>query len=267
MTKSEMIEKIKLLREETGVAITECRKALEETEGDLEQAKEVLRKKSIYVASNKSQRVTKEGLLITTLEDQKVLLLEINCETDFTSRSDKFQNFAQKISAFIIKNDLESINQLEEEPYKTTIDALKNQLILETGENIIIKRFQLLTTDKNIGIYNHNNKIGCVVILEGGHQKLANEVAIHIVGFNPLAISEEELPQDVIEKEMELVQLPTTEPHLKDTILQGKLAKFKKQNALLSQNFIHDNLHTVGHVLQQHNARIVSFYRWQLGSQ
>lgn len=261
-----MIGKIKSLRSETGIAIAECRKALEEAAGDLIKAKEILRKKSMYVAANKSIRTAKEGAIIIKADDKKILMLEVNCETDFNSRSDQFKDFLERIASFMLAKNLTSLEQLEG-IHREEIESLKSNFILTTGENVVIRRLISLPLNNNVGFYNHNNKIGSIVSLEGGDKKLANELAMHIVAFNPMVIRTEDISQEILDEQKEIFMSSLSDKSLdlQEKIVAGKLKKFAEEQALYHQKFLKDETMTVEQLLKMRNANLMVFHRFQLG--
>lgn len=245
------IDEVKKLREETGISIMECRKALEQSNGDKEKALLILKKRSSEVAVKKSDREVKDGF-ITVVEDfGKIAIVSLQCETDFVSKNSDFQSLGKKIAEIAIKEGKEKA----EETSKSEIDSI----IQKIGENIQLGKIELLEANQNHGIYIHDGKKGAFVELEGGDKELARDIAMHITAMNPEFISLQEISEDIKTKVTELMkeEIDASKPkEIQEKMLLGKVASYFKERVLTEQLFIKDPNVTIGKLLDQKNAKI-----------
>lgn len=268
---SNMLENIKLLRDRTGVGMMECKKVLSETNGDVEQAIELLRKAGQAKAVKKSSRVAAEGIIGLYSTDKQAAVIEVNSETDFVARDENFKEFVQQATNAVFScksNDLEVIKQSEVDG--ETLEIKREKLIAKIGENISIRRAQYFSEDTyNVASYLHNSKIGVVVIFSGGNQELGRDIAMQIAAENPLVIKSSELSQDLLDKEKEIFYEKAHKigkPADKiDMIVSNQIKKFANDSSLLGQFFVKDPSITVEKLLQQNNMEIVKFIRVEVG--
>lgn len=255
------VAQIKKLRDITGAGMSDCQNALFETNGDLEKATELLRKKGEQLADKKSSRTANEGCISIIKKDSKISVVGLNCETDFVARNSDF------ISA--TKEFAEKLLELGRDNFETiALEKIKNELIVKIGENLKIAFFDLLE-GQTIDYYLHsNNKIACVVNLSGGSEELARDIAMHVTAMNPKYLNSSEIPTDIIEKEKEIYkeQLGSEgkPENIIENILKGKLEKFYKENCLVNQLFVKDDSKTISKLLEENKAEIIKFYRYSL---
>lgn len=233
---------VKKLRELTGAGMMACKEALGETNGDLDAAVDYLRKKGLAAAQKKQGRIAAEGAVATLVAGKKAVVVEVNCETDFVSKGDEFQNFAAKIAKYALENEPADINVLKDAKATEV-----NELTLKCGEKVDIRRFELIKTDGVIGSYNHGGRIGVLVNLKttasgNAVEELAKDLAMHVAAANPLFINGSDIDESFKQKEAEIYAGQLKEEGKPDNmiekIVQGKLAKLAKEVCLLEQTFV-----------------------------
>jgi elongation factor Ts len=279
---------VKELRERTGAGMMDCKKALAETGGDMEAAVDWLRAKGLSAAAKKAGRTAAEGLVGVAVEGRKGALVEVNSETDFVAKNEQFQQFVRNVAKLALESDgnVETLLGADYPGGGTVEEALTNN-IATIGENQSLRRAALLEVSKGAVVpYVHNavapglGKIGVLVALESGAdeetlQQLGKQVAMHIAAANPQALNGEDLDPEMIERErgiaMEKAKESGKPQNIVDKMVEGSLAKFRKENALLSQLFVMDNKTPVSEVLASagkeagSDIRISAFVRFQLG--
>lgn len=262
---------IKVLRERTGLGFMACKKALEESDGNLDAAVDYLRKSSGVKADGKSARETSEGVIsLQVAPDQsRGVLLEINCETDFVARSDDFQTFVANLAQTALQADAAEVSQLPEQP---EIEQTRAELVQKLGENIRIRRIEVLPGDSGcrIGGYLHSNhKMGALVVMVGEGVELANQIAMHVAAESPLVVSAEEVPAEVLERERAVYVAQADEmnkpPEMRDKIVAGRLKKFCAGISLLEQDYVRDPDIKVGALLEREGSSVTSILRFELG--
>lgn len=264
---------VKELRERTGAGMMECKKALVETDGDIDAAIEMMRKSGMAKADKKAGRVAADGAIViqTDMDKKNAVIVEINSETDFVAKGDDFKNFANAVTAGILANkpaDTSALNDMKLESGES-VDEARRALIAKIGENISVRRFAAVSTSGVIGAYSHGERIGVVVDLEGGDESLAKDIAMHIAASKPVCISADEMPADVVAKEREIFEAQAKESGKPDDIIakmvDGRVSKFLKENTLLGQPFVKDPDQTIEKLLKAANARVVFFARYEVG--
>ncbi len=251
------MENIKQLRNTTGAGIVDCKKAIEEAGGDIKKAVEILRKKGIAKAAKRSSREAKEGVIVVDVNKQadEGYISEVNSETDFVARNEKFQQFTQKVLEIIKKNKPKSKEELmnltmDNGTVKENLDNLSGTL----GEKLDIKRYEILS-GQTIAAYSHmGGRIGVLAVLnKEGEQELAYNIAMHIAAANPRYINPDDVPNEEIEKEKEIYReqlLKEGKPeNIIDKILEGKINKYFKEVCLVKQEYIKDDKKCVGDIL------------------
>jgi elongation factor Ts len=246
------------LRKMTGAGMMDCKKALVEAEGDFDKAQQIIREKGMAVANKRSDREASEGVVLAKVDGTKGAIISLNCETDFVAKNEKFVQFAEKILDKALENlpaDLEGLNNLE-------IDGMKisDKIIEQTGvigEKIDLKYFDKIETEQVSAYIHSDKKLATLVGLSksGIDEQVGKDVAMQIAAMDPIAVNKDQIPQDTIEKELEIGRnqaLAEGKPaELVDKIAQGKLNKFFKESTLLSQAFIKENKISVQQYLQQ----------------
>ncbi len=264
---------VKELREITGVGMMDCKKALSETDGDLEKAVEYLRKAGQAKADKKASRVAAEGkiLISADTENNQHTILEINCETDFVAKDEKFNKFSESVLQALTRNSVSTVEELSGiEENGSTIDDERKKLIAEIGENISIRRFSFLNSDNTVGSYIHMGRIGVMVEVEGSQDEdLAKDLAMHIAANNPLYKDQNDVPAKELEKEKEILKaqaLAEGKPEdIIEKMIQGRLNKYLEQITLYGQPFVKDPDIKVSKLLENAGASIKGFIRYELG--
>ncbi len=266
---------VKELRERTNAGMMECKKALVESNGDLEMAIEALRKAGQAKAVKKASRTAGEGtIVVLAANDAKsAVLVEVNCETDFVAREEKFMQFAKSAATIALQNKLSVVEDLQ----KAT-DAARLELVGQLGENITVRRIALHTVrDGVVGAYAHGDangvRIGALVVLKKGNVESARDLAMQVAAMNPEYLTTAEIPQVRLDKEKE-IYLAQTADQLREEgkpldklemIVAGKLKKFSKEVSLLGQPFVKDPNLTVEKWLKEVGAEVQSFVRFEVG--
>ncbi len=264
---------VKELREKSGAGMMDCKKALTETNGDLEKAIEYLREKGILKAGKKSTRIAAEGLVSLYVSDDAKIgaIVEVNSETDFVAKNDKFVKFVDDLAKMIVEKDLETIEDLKAAEYEgKTVEEFLTELIATIGENMNIRRFKKLKTEGKIVPYLHGNgSIAVFVDLVKGSDDVATDVAMQITAMKPEFFNKEEVPTDRVEKEKEIlseqVKNEGKPAELAEKIALGKLGKFYEEICLLEQKFVKDSHISISEYLKQNNTEIKGFVRIEKG--
>ncbi|GIV58773.1 MAG: elongation factor Ts [Bacteroidetes bacterium] len=268
---------VKRLRDITGVGMMDCKKALEEAGGDFDAAIDLLRKKGQKVAAKRADREANEGLIVTAATDDQrtAVLVEVNCETDFVARNEEFQQFAQKLADLVLRErpaDREALLALPFEGGRTVADALTD-MTGKIGEKIDVRRFAVVSTDtgKVVTYIHPGARLGVLVEVEGeGDVETAGrDVAMQVAALNPVAVTVDEVPEEVKAKELEIAREAARNEgkpeHILENIAQGKLKRFFKDSVLVEQPFVKDASMTVKEMLKQAGATVKRFVRFALG--
>ena len=262
---------VKELRERTGLGMMDCKKALSEADGDMEKAIEDLRKASGLKAAKKASRVAAEGVVLTKIADggSYGAIIEVNSETDFVARDENFLGFAdQVLQASFSDKEADTATLLA-----SGIEDARQALVQKIGENINLRRIERLSVEGDtagvIENYVHNNKIGVLIALRGGDAALARDIAMHIAAVNPMVIRAEDVPEDVLAKESEIYSAQAQESGKPEEIIkkmiEGRLRKFVSEISLMEQAFVKNPDSKVGKLLQEANAEVVQFARFEVG--
>lgn len=264
---------VKELRERTGLGMMECKKALVEADGDIEKAIDDMRKSGQAKAAKKAGRTAAEGGVVIATNDANTVavMVEINSETDFVARDDNFLNFCDKVANAALaagETDAAKIAELKLED-GSTVEEARQALVQKIGENIQVRRAAKLETDGAIGAYVHGGRIGVLVALKGGDAELGKDVAMHVAAVNPMVISGDQVPAEVLEKEKEIIRAqPDMEgkpAEIVEKMLGGRINKFLKEVSLLDQPFVKDPNTTVGALVKGAGAEVVAFERLVVG--
>jgi len=262
---------VKELRERSGAGMMDCKKALEKVDGDLEAAIEYLRKSGIAKAAKKAGRTAAEGLVLAKQNETCVCLVEINCETDFVANDKNFRSFADLVAEKILVEGPENLEALKScGTSEGSIEEVATELSAKVGEKIDLRRFVMIEKKHQIaGIYLHGNKIGVVALVESSNETVARNIAMHIAATNPLAISSDDLQEDVLEKEREIHRSQAEETgkpaEIIEKMVSGRMKKFIAENTLLGQSYVKDNEKTVAAYLEETKSSISKFYRIEVG--
>ncbi len=276
---------VKELRERTGAGMMECKKSLVEANGNMDAAANLLRKAGAAKADKKVGRIATEGVVAIMGDNRAMVILEVNCETDFTARNDDFTAYVEAVAKRVLAGrpvDLDALNALSlEDDGVSVADSLKD-LIGKVGENMGVRRFEVVT-GSNLGSYLHKvgptARIGVIVALEGGSAALAKDIAMHIAASKPQFIDADAVGPEVLEKERTVLAEQAKEEAKRrgkpadtaEKMVVGRMNKFLKEIALLSQTFVKDTelpaseRRTVEELLKASDAKVVSFTRFELG--
>jgi elongation factor Ts len=252
-------EQIKELRDSTGISVMQCKRALEEADGNMEKALAILKKTSSDIALKKADRSLNSGSVMIKSEGNKTVLVGLLCETDFVAKNEDFTSLLEKITALVLKDGIEKM--------KAGAKEMIDQIIQKTGENIQLGEVYEIIGDV-VGNYVHNNKTGVIVSLIGGNVDLAKDIAMHITAMKPEYISQNEIIEDVkntmlevFEKEVANINKPE---EIKKKMLEGKMATYFKEKTLLDQAFIKNGDETVGQLLEKAKAKIKEVKRYSI---
>ena len=264
-------DSVKQLRERTGAGMMECKKALVETNGDLDAAAELMRKSGLAKADKKAARIAAEGTVAIERSGNNAALVEVNCETDFVARSDEFQAFAKAVAAAALKSSPTSLEDLLKlDAGGSTVDEQRRALVAKIGENMSVRRFVVVASPGPLGTYIHGSRIGSVVALQGGDENLARDIAMHVAAVNPAYIDAGDVPADILNKEREILAEQTKAekkpPEIIAKMVEGRLRKYLAEITLMGQPFIKDEEVTVEKLVKKAGAKVTMFARYEVGA-
>ena len=260
---------VKELRDRTGLGMMDCKKALVEADGKMELAIEELRKKSVLKAAKKSGRITANGLLGLKLSEDlsRAAIVEINIETDFAAKNEKFISFVSKVANAVYQSE-EDLTILME----SGLDQERETLVQEIGENISVRRAERLSAPKGgcVAAYVHSDNLkGCLVALDTTNSDLGRDIAMHITAINPMVIRSEDISEETIDKEREIYLSQAQESgkpqDIVDKMVDGRIKKFLSEVSLVDQPFVKEPDKKIGDLLQEANSEILSFCRLEVG--
>ncbi len=261
---------VKELRERTGAGMMECKKALVETDGDLEAAQEQLRKKGQAKAEKKAGRIAAEGRIELAGGADGAVLVEVNCETDFVAKDENFLGFARQAAELALQHNTDDVATLLALAVDgDTLDAARLALVTKIGENINVRRLSRLEPAGAVGAYLHGARIGVIVDVEGGDEELRKDLAMHIAATSPRCVSADDLPSAEVEKERAILADQAAQegkpPEIVAKMVEGRLRKYLNEITLLGQPFVKDPDISVGKLLEQQGARVHAFQRLEVG--
>ena len=265
---------VKELRERTGAGMMDCKKALVETNADLEAAIDLMRASGAAKAAKKAGRVASEGLVNVTISDdnKQAAILEVNSETDFVTKGSAFIDFVEALGVLALKNKPESVESFLGQTLDSgeTVDEARENIIAKIGENISVRRVQIISTDSGIlGAYKHGDRIAVLTVLASQDSALAKDVAMHIAASRPECVSEDQLSDDLLEREKAIFIEQARESGKPDNIIEkmivGRMKKFVNEVTLYGQSFVKDPDVTVGDLVKSHNSEVESFIRYEVG--
>ena len=258
------------LRAKTDAPMMECKKALTEAEGDMERAEEILRVKLGSKASKAASRVTAEGVVASYIAGGVGALVEINCETDFVSKNDDFLKFTSDIAKLVTEHspaDVAALSALG--LYGKTVEDVRTELIGRIGENLSIRRFKRFQTSGKLTSYLHGTRIGVMVEFEGSDEQVGKDVAMHIAAMKPVALSSDQVPSELIEKERSVAKLKAEESgkpaDIAAKMVEGSVQKYLKEVSLFDQTFVKNDKQTVQQMLKAANTSVKSFVMFIVG--
>jgi len=264
---------VKELRELTGAGMLDCKKALEATNGNIDQAIDWLRENGLSKAAKKASRIAADGLAHILIEDNKAVIIEVNSETDFVAKNEEFTSLVSTIAKAILDND---VNSVEEVMAINTDEGTINDLLAaktaKIGEKLSFRRFEKITKYENeaFGSYIHmGGKIASLVLIEGANEEVARDVAMHAAAMKPLYVTRNDVPTDVIDKEKEIIKEQAINEgksaDIAEKMVSGRINKFYKEICLDEQEFVKDSDTTVGNYVKSNNGAIKAMYRYEVG--
>ena len=264
---------VKELRVKTDAPMMECKKALTEADGNMEQAEEILRVKLGNKATKAASRITADGVVAIYIDEPGKIgaIVELNSETDFVAKNADFIAFANDIAKLVAENKPADVAALSALPLNgSTVDEVRKGLIGKIGENISIRRFQIIEGKGKLSTYIHGGaKIGVIVDVVGGNDEVAHDVAMHIAASKPKALDKDGVDQNLIETERRVAIEKAREngkpEHLIEKIAEGSVNKFLKEVTLLSQPFVKDDSKSVGELLKSKGATVSAFALFVVG--
>ena len=264
---------VKELRERTGAGMMECKKALTESNGDIDAAAEALRKSGLAKADKKASRVTAEGRVSTAQSGGKAVLVEINSETDFVAKDDNFVAFTNSVAEAALPVEGTDIESLKDARLASgeTVEEGRAALISKIGENIQIRRIARVDSTNNVASYVHGGRIGVLVEVQGGDEELARGLAMHIAAMNPPHNKASDVPAEFIakEKEIEMAKMSDKDrskpAEILEKIISGKLNKIVNEVTLYGQPYVLNTDQTVEQALKAAGADVIGFQRLEVG--
>jgi len=258
---------VKELRERTGMGMMDCKQALLETNGDIAQAIEELRKSSGIKASKKAGRSAADGILQIQLVNSVGFMVEINCETDFVAKDGSFVEFSEEVLKALSSGEYLELDQL----MAGDLNDKREKLVQKLGENIVVRRV-FISDDSadHTGVYLHSNKkIACIVCLKGGNEEVVKDIAMHIAATDPLAITPQDIPEETIKKEKEIFEAQSADSGKSAEIIvkmvEGKVKKFLSEVSLTEQSFVKDPGIKIKSLLDKNKAEVIQFKRFEVG--
>lgn len=264
---------VKELRETTGAGMLDCKKALTETNGNMEEAITWLREKGISKAAKKQSRIAAEGLAYSKVEGNKAVIIEVNSETDFVAKNPEFTSLVENIANSILKSNVTSMEEaMKLEIEGKTIEDVIVDKTATIGEKLSFRRFELVNKNDGevFGTYSHmGGKIVTLAILEGKNEEVAKDVAMQIAAMRPLYLDKDSVPQDRVEKEREILTEQAENEGLDANklpmIVNGRINKFYEEVCLLDQGFVKENKMKVSQYVQNNEMKVLSFIRYEVG--
>ena len=264
---------VKELRERTGAGMMECKKALQESSGDIDAAIEQMRKIGQAKADKKASRIAADGMvaMATSADGKQASLVEVNCETDFVAKDKQFQAYCTQLAGLVLGSDIDTVEALGAATLESGLSAeqARLELVTKIGENIRIRRLQNMRSEHAIAGYLHGNRIGVLVDYSGGDATLGKDVAMHIAASRPACVSDEDVDEDVLAKERGIFQAQAEASgkpaNIIEKIVEGRVKKFLKEITLLGQPFVKDPDQSVGKLLKSADATVAGFVRFEVG--
>ena len=263
---------VKQLRERTGAGMMDCKRALTEADGNLDQAAELLRKSGQAKADKKAARIAQQGVVMLR-EDAaggRCAILEINCETDFVAKDENFLGFAELLAMTVLSRTPGDVDELLATDIDgKSVETRRQQLVAKLGENIAVRRFRVVASDGVIGAYSHQGRIGTIVELDGGSADLARDLAMQVAAMSPRYVNREDVPEEELAKEREILAAQAAQegkpPEIVTRMVEGRLRKQLDAVTLCAQPFVKDPDKRVRDLLAESGARVVQFLRFEAG--
>ena len=264
---------VKELRETSGAGMLDCKKALEATNGNMEEAINWLREKGISKAAKKASRIAAEGLAFAKIEGNKAVIVEVNSETDFVAKNEEFKSLVNEIADIVLKNSPKNVEEALEVVYDgKKLSDIISEKVATIGEKLSFRRFEVLEKEDSqiFGTYSHmGGKIVTLVVLEGNDVELAKDIAMQAAAMRPLYLNRDEVPAERIEKERAVLTEQAENEGLDKNklpmIVNGRLNKFFEEICLVDQGFIKENKMKVSKYVESKNSNIIKFVRYEVG--
>ncbi len=258
------------LRAKTDAPMMECKKALTEADGDMARAEEILRVKLGSKASKAASRITAEGVVASHIAGGVGALVEVNCETDFVSKNDDFLKFSADIAKLVAEKNPADVAALSALPLDgKTVEEIRTALVGKIGENMSIRRFKRFETSAKLTSYLHGTRIGVMVDFDGNDEQVGKDVAMHIAAMKPVALSSDQVPADLIEKERSVAKLKAEESgkpaDIAAKMVEGSVQKYLKEVSLFDQAFVKNDKQTVQQMLKAAATSVKSFTMFVVG--
>lgn len=264
---------VKELRERTGAGMMECKKALTESDGDMDAAIELMRKSGQAKADKKASRVAAEGTVVMMISDDSKngVILEVNCETDFVGKDDNFLQFSQDVATVALSQSPADVDALMAMTSGSdTLENARQALVSKIGENIQVRRFSLVSSQNGmLAKYMHGSRIGVMVEIENGSDELGKDIAMHIAASKPACIDENDVSPEMLQQEKDIfaaqAEASGKPPEIIEKMVQGRIKKFLGEITLLGQPFVKDPDKSVQKLLSEQSAKVLSFHRFEVG--
>lgn len=254
---------VKELRERTGLGMMDCKNALVETDGDMELAIDNLRKSSGMKAAKKASRIASDGLVAIRVDDNKGIIVEVNCETDFAARDENFTAFVEIVADRVFESK-------ESDESALGLDSTREELVQKIGENISIRRVEVFDTTGVFSYIHTTGKIGVLLSMEGGNPELGKDIAMHIAASaQTIVVNPEDVSEDIVAKEREIYAAQAEDsgkpPEIVAKMVDGRIRKYLAEISLTEQAFVKDPDTKVGALLNKENAQVTRFVRYDVG--
>ena len=265
---------VKALRDRTGAGMMDCKKALVEAGGDLDAAVEAMRKSGLAAADRKAGRIAADGLVAIEADGSRGAMVEVNCETDFVAREEEFQAFAREVAGLLLAHEPDGVDSLGALRLEggATVEDRRRELVARIGENISVRRFEIIDAPGGcVSGYSHAGRIGVLVAVDSRDDPPATgkDIAMHVAASRPLAVSESDLPPDLVARERSIIEAQAAEsgkpPAIVEKIVAGRLRKFTGESTLLGQPFVKDPDIKVADYLSGRGAVVHRFVRFEVG--
>jgi len=264
---------VKDLREKSGAGMMDCKKALTETNGDMDAALDYLREKGIMKANKKAERIAAEGLAAVKVDGNKAIIIEVNSETDFVSQNDNFKNLVDQLATIILNSNATTVEEaLEAKDADKTVNDIITEAIAKIGEKISLRRFEIKEKTENqaFGEYLHmGGQIAALNIIEGTSEEVAKDVAMHIAAMKPKYATKEDVDQEEVEAERKILKEQAVNEgkpeNIAEKMVEGRIKKFFQEICLEEQAFIKDGDVTIGKYLENNNSKLVEFSYYEVG--
>ena len=264
---------VKELRESSGAGMLDCKKALEATNGNMEEAMNWLREKGISKAAKKASRIAAEGLGLVKIKENKAVVVEVNSETDFVAKNEEFKNLVNNIADTILAKQPKNLDEaLTLEIDGKSLSELINEKVATIGEKITLRRFETIAKEDNqiFGTYSHmGGKIVTLTVMDGSDEELAKDIAMQAAAMKPLYLNRNEVPESEIEKEKEILTEQAENEGLDEKklpmIVNGRLNKYFEEVCLVDQGFIKENKMKVSKYVESKHSSIIKFIRYEVG--